>query len=180
MSIVRIGFVGPVQAGKTTIAEFYTEVTSNPNFGEYHPTQGLRILETGRKINGIENTVQVQVWDISGDPQYEAYMSKLSIQLDGVVIVCPGTDLRLTQTCKKYYQMIVDEERVGKYGHVICLLHKAGTPVAEEMYIEDKQLASIPVYRTCMEVDKEQIFEIIDGLVEKIAKKQLNEGDMLE
>ena len=48
------------------------------------------------------------------------------------------------------------------------------------MYIEDKQLASIPVYRTCMEVDKEQIFEIIDGLVEKIAKKQLNEGDMLE
>ncbi|CAL6007346.1 Rab-like_protein 5 [Hexamita inflata] len=180
MSTVRIGFVGPANCGKTTIAEFYTEVTTEPNFSEYRPTQGLRILETGRKIHSLDNPVQVQVWDISGDIQYESYLTRLSMQLDGVVIVCPGTDLRLTQTCKKYYQLIVDEERVGKYGHVICMLHKPVAPVAEDVYIEDKQLASIPVYRTCMEVESAQISEIIDQLVEKIAKKQQNEGEFFE
>ena len=53
MSTVRIGIVGPVNCGKSTIAEYYTEVTTEPTF-EYRPTQGLRILETGRKIRGFD------------------------------------------------------------------------------------------------------------------------------
>lgn len=46
------------------------------------------------------------------------------MQLDGVVIVIPGAEPRVTQLTKKYYQLLVDEERVGKYGHVIVILHK--------------------------------------------------------
>ena len=38
MTSVRIGFVGPPNVGKSTIAEFYTEVTLDPNFSDYNPT----------------------------------------------------------------------------------------------------------------------------------------------
>lgn len=179
MATVRIGFVGPQSVGKTVLAEYYTELTPNPNF-EYKPTQGLRILETERKVPGLDAPVQVQVWDISGDPQYETYLGRLSVQLDGVAIVCAGTDPRLAQTCRKYYQLVVDEDRVGKHGHVICLLHKPGQPVQDDVYIEDKQLASIPVFRTSMDGDKDIIYQSIDSLVEKIAKYQREEGDLLE
>eukprot|EP00703_Trepomonas_sp_PC1_P004605 JAP92001.1 Rab-like protein [Trepomonas sp. PC1] len=180
MTSIRIGFVGPINVGKSTIAEYYTEVTPDPNFQDYNPTQGLRILETGRRIPGIDGSVPVQIWDMSGDPQYEAYLGKISMQLDGVVMVIPGIDLRVTQTCKKYYSYVVDEERVGKYGFVICLLHKHGSPVSEEVYIEDKQLASIPVYRTCLDGDKDMIIDALDQLVEKIAKKHQNDGEFYE
>lgn len=48
---VKIGFIGPANAGKTILAEFYTEFTTEPTFNDYHPTLGLRIFETERRIS---------------------------------------------------------------------------------------------------------------------------------
>lgn len=43
--------------------------------------------------------------------------------------------------------------------------------MTDDVYIEDRQLASLPVYKTCMEGDRNSIYDIIDGLVAKISKK---------
>ena len=52
---------------------------------------------------------------------------------------------------RKYYQLAVDEQRVGKNGFVIILYHKPYQQAAENVYVEDKNLAQIPVYKTSME-----------------------------
>ncbi|KAH0577858.1 Rab-like protein 5 [Spironucleus salmonicida] len=180
---VRIGFVGPSNCGKTVIAEYYAELVTDPNFADYHPTQGLRIIETERKValheGDEQRTIPVQIWDISGDPQYEPYYSRLSLQLDGVVIIVPANEASLTSTVKKYYSLVVDEERVGKPGFVMVFFHKPFQPAQEDVYVEDKNLAAIPVHRTSMEVERQQIDEVLDQLVARIGQKNENDADYI-
>ena len=58
------------QSGKTTVANFLSDATETFG-GDYHPTQGVRIVEfecpgaaqTGKRGSKIE----VEMWDCSGD-----------------------------------------------------------------------------------------------------------------
>lgn len=57
------------QSGKTTIANFLADATESSG-GEYHPTQGVRILQfesTNLVVNNQSVKAEVELWDCSGD-----------------------------------------------------------------------------------------------------------------
>lgn len=62
-----------LQSGKTCICNYLAEATESSG-GEYHPTQGVRILEF--EVEGEEETgrtlllVEVELWDCSGSKQW--------------------------------------------------------------------------------------------------------------
>ena len=61
-----------LQSGKTCICNYLAEATESSG-GEYHPTQGVRILEL--EVEGEEETgrtllVEVELWDCSGSKQW--------------------------------------------------------------------------------------------------------------
>lgn len=60
------------QAGKTTISNYLSEATSSSS-KEYHPTQGVRILEFESEYldEDKSNAVEVELWDCAGSKKYE-------------------------------------------------------------------------------------------------------------
>lgn len=61
-----------LQSGKTLISNFLAEATDSSG-GEYHPTQGVRILEFESEgenpTNGSTFRAEVELWDCSGSRQ---------------------------------------------------------------------------------------------------------------
>ena len=71
---VKILIIGPVQSGKTTIANFLADRGDQLNTG-YRPTAGVRILEFEKEApknpkRPGQDKVIVELWDLSGDPKY--------------------------------------------------------------------------------------------------------------
>ena len=62
------------QSGKTTIANFLSDATETFG-GDYHPTQGVRIVEfecAASPSKGVK--IEVELWDCSGDLKYIIYL----------------------------------------------------------------------------------------------------------
>ena len=83
-NVLKICVVGPKNCGKTILCKLLAEQVFHTT--EYQPTAGLRIqeVELPRK-NG--KTVQLQLWDCSGDPTYEKYFPVMSESANGVLLV---------------------------------------------------------------------------------------------
>ncbi|RKO90909.1 hypothetical protein BDK51DRAFT_24722 [Blyttiomyces helicus] len=82
--------VGPAKSGKSAICNYLAELSDNSSASEYHPTQGVRILEFERSIladagraNGKPKavTVAVELWDCSGDPRHNFFSSLKETQI---------------------------------------------------------------------------------------------------
>ncbi|EGF79253.1 hypothetical protein BATDEDRAFT_89908 [Batrachochytrium dendrobatidis JAM81] len=79
-SKVTIFVVGPSKVGKTAICNYIAELSDSINSSEYHPTQGVRILEFDRKIVSDGKThkwkelnLEVELWDCSGDSEPDLF-----------------------------------------------------------------------------------------------------------
>ncbi|KAE9157163.1 hypothetical protein PF005_g32935, partial [Phytophthora fragariae] len=82
MAPLKILIVGPKEAGKSTIANFLAEHSDRLGGQErYQPTVGVRILELEKGKAAIE------LWDVSGDQNYEACWPAVMKDTDGVVLV---------------------------------------------------------------------------------------------
>jgi Rab-like protein 5 len=53
----------------------------------YSPTVGVRILEFEIKIKGVPETLNIMLWDSSGDHKYENCWKAVMNETDGVVLV---------------------------------------------------------------------------------------------
>ncbi|KAI8929976.1 hypothetical protein BC831DRAFT_441796 [Entophlyctis helioformis] len=91
---ISVFVVGPPAVGKTAVANHIAELSESLNSSEYHPTQGVRILEFDRKLvsdgkrfKWKELTVEVELWDCSGDPRFHACWPAVSSQAHGVLFV---------------------------------------------------------------------------------------------
>lgn len=70
---IKILIIGPVQSGKSTIANYISEKSDTPL--PYRPTAGVRILEFEKQApknpkRPGQDKVMIELWDISGDTKY--------------------------------------------------------------------------------------------------------------
>lgn len=91
---MKIIIIGPSNTGKTTIANLISGHSSTPA-ANYHPTVGVRILEmekTPPRANrlGAETSVQIELWDCSGDLRFEKSWSAFRKSLNGIIFVFDG------------------------------------------------------------------------------------------
>ena len=91
---MKILIIGPSNTGKTTLANLLSGHSSTPS-ANYHPTAGVRILEMERtppRANriGAETSVQIELWDCSGDLRYEKCWSAFRKDVNGIIFVFDG------------------------------------------------------------------------------------------
>ena len=89
-----------LQSGKTWVSNFLAEATESSG-GEYHPTQGVRILEFESEgedpRKGTPFRAEVELWDCSGSRRYSKYslvchglalLSKNIYCIPPIILVC--------------------------------------------------------------------------------------------
>ena len=99
---LKIVIVGPSKVGKTSIANSLSEF-SHTISSDYHPTVGVRILETEKEYTSEQvsnipilkgnkiNKVKIELWDMSGDRRFEPTWPAIKYGANGVIIVLDAT-----------------------------------------------------------------------------------------
>ena len=89
----KVLVIGPKRCGKTRIANFLAKHDEAPNFQVYAPTKGARIIEfeEGVMLGKKPVTASVEMWDCSGDRQYEGCWPAILKDAQGVVLVYDPT-----------------------------------------------------------------------------------------
>lgn len=66
---MKLKFVvaGPKGAGKTLISNCIVGQSEKLIGDTYNPTAGVRILEHELRLNGINEDINIEIWDASGD-----------------------------------------------------------------------------------------------------------------
>jgi len=125
----KIIVVGPVQAGKTRLANQVADFESEPNFETYSPTAGVRILEFDREIShagkrgGSRNVnLAVELWDCSGDQQYEACWPAILANVVGAILVFNPENPAHEREITRWYSAFVAKLGLGQ-GQVLLLAH---------------------------------------------------------
>ncbi len=65
--MIKVAIVGPKGVGKTTISNYLSGHSEKLSIEKYNPTAGVRILEFQTKLDGINENVNLEIWDASGD-----------------------------------------------------------------------------------------------------------------
>ena len=87
--VAKILVIGPQRCGKTRVANYLADFDTAPSFEAYHPTAGVRILESERviRVDGRQVRQQVELWDCSGDKKYENCWGAILRDAHGVIMV---------------------------------------------------------------------------------------------
>lgn len=90
MDRIKIAIVGSCGSGKSTIANYLYDPTGF-KLSIYRPTVGVRILEIERFIKYSKNpngeNIIIELWDVSGDIEYEKCWPMIKKGIDGVIFV---------------------------------------------------------------------------------------------
>ena len=91
MSKVKIIVVGPVEVGKSTISNILADISDGPT-GTYRPTKGCRIVEFEKDAplavkKQFAGKIYVELWDCSGDLEYEKCWPAIQKGAQGIVFV---------------------------------------------------------------------------------------------
>eukprot|EP00105_Crassostrea_gigas_P028405 XP_011450045.1 PREDICTED: intraflagellar transport protein 22 homolog [Crassostrea gigas] len=140
---VKILVVGPCLAGKTAVSNFLADATEGSS-GEYHPTQGVRILEFESQTNSRQG-VDVELWDVSGDPKFEPCWSALAKDTNGVIFVYNPDQPNHDKDLENWYNYFVENQNIKESACIIFAHHKPGGNEREKSVLSDtfKKIATI-------------------------------------
>eukprot|EP00605_Chrysophyceae_sp_TOSAG23-4_P000286 GSChrysophyteH1.ASY1.ANO1.331.1 assembled CDS len=84
---VKIVVAGPKACGKSAISTFLSGQADGFKLDNYNATAGVRILEFDTQVKGYSEPVSVELWDASGDHQYENCWKGIMDGADGVMLI---------------------------------------------------------------------------------------------
>ncbi|CAG9535492.1 unnamed protein product [Cercopithifilaria johnstoni] len=87
---IKILVLGPLKSGKTTISNYLAD-SSDISLNTYRPTRGVRIVEfesNDLELDGERVEAEIELWDCSGDKQYERCWPVIRHNTNGVILVC--------------------------------------------------------------------------------------------
>jgi len=124
----KVLVIGPKRCGKTRISDFLAGQGTVPNFEAYAPTKGARILEFESSVQSGRKSMQVQVelWDCSGDRQYESCWPAILREAQGVLLVYDPTIKEQERDIELWYKTYTS--RLGlKDSQVLLFAHQGGS-----------------------------------------------------
>jgi intraflagellar transport protein 22 len=134
--------------GKTTISNYLSGNIESLSSSRYDPTNGVRILEFEKRFNGVPETINVELWDSSGDQSYEGCWKAIMHEADGIILVynpdAPGQD----QQIGDWFDFFVRKNGL-KDGQCIVFAHRS--KVSNDRFKPRKQQSSYSysVYLVC-------------------------------
>ncbi|XP_008471702.1 intraflagellar transport protein 22 homolog isoform X3 [Diaphorina citri] len=81
---IKILILGPIMAGKTVLANALCDLTTAE---EYHPTQGVRIVECEHSYALDTSKTEIELWDTSGDHKFESVWPAFQRDVHGIIFV---------------------------------------------------------------------------------------------
>lgn len=175
----KVLMVGPPQAGKTAISNIIAEATESSG-GSYHPTKGVRILEfeSDGEVKGEIVRVEVELWDCSGNRQFENIWPVFAKDTKGVVIIYDPADSKQEKEIEKWYKYFVRHQKLKDSQCIIFANHKPNDELTQE-WQAPIALQNIRCIHTNLDSDsdtiKEEFSTFLMDLVGIIQDKQEKE-----
>ncbi|TGZ53858.1 intraflagellar transport protein 22 homolog [Temnothorax americanus] len=134
MHPLKLVMIGPTESGKTTIANFLADATEIPY--DYHPTQGVRILEF--EINDIEMNNErisrdLELWDCSGNHKFKNCWPAIRKDVHGVILVYSAKMQDSSKKLREYYDYFVSGAKLGPNSCVILFFDPDNTSSASKI-----------------------------------------------
>ncbi|KAK5665822.1 hypothetical protein BDV3_006849 [Batrachochytrium dendrobatidis] len=167
-SKVTIFVVGPSKVGKTAICNYIAELSDSINSSEYHPTQGVRILEFDRKIVSDGKThkwkelnLEVELWDCSGDSEFHSCWPVVSTQIQGVLFVT-SPDLKQDRELDLWPDLFpaIKSNQCAVFAHRLV-----NSSSKSKVKMIHKTLIKAPLFYTSLDQDPEAIRDGFDLLL---------------
>jgi len=150
----KILVLGPCESGKTVISNFLSDATETSG-GEYHPTQGVRILEF--ECNGIEISpgktanCEVELWDCSGNHKFSTCWAAFQKDTNGVLIVYNPDQANQDKELETWYTQFVHSQGLKDSQCIVFAHHR---PSAADT--TRTQLPSVLSRVTCVQTNLDE------------------------
>ncbi|OCT94238.1 hypothetical protein XELAEV_18011906mg [Xenopus laevis] len=105
-----------------------TEVQIRTGSGEYHPTQGVRILEFECPDRNKGSSCEVEFWDCGGDPKFESCWPAIMKYSHGVIIVFNADIPSHLKEIEMWHSNFIQQQRLQESRCVLIAHKKPGRP----------------------------------------------------
>mmetsp|Transcript_10890 Transcript_10890/g.20478 ORF Transcript_10890/g.20478 Transcript_10890/m.20478 type:complete len:189 (-) Transcript_10890:554-1120(-) len=102
MLVAKVCVVGPPMSGKTYLCRLLAETEAAHCV--YETTEGVRIQELHRKVGN--DSVNVQLWDCSGNPKYQSCLPAMAKDCNGLILVYNCEQGDQESELEKWYQAL--------------------------------------------------------------------------
>jgi len=151
----KVLVLGPKRCGKTRIANFLSRFEENPNFEVYKPTAGTRILEFDEmaKAGKTSMSMQVELWDCSGDRRYESCWTAILRETHGVIMVYDPTIKEQEKDIEMWHKSFVAPLGLPD-SHILIMAHQAHA-VGGRQYQAPRALSRFAFLNTSLDADEQ-------------------------
>ncbi|KAG7229234.1 hypothetical protein INR49_012891 [Caranx melampygus] len=154
----KILFIGPTESGKTVLANFLSDTTENVG-GEYHPTQGVRILEfeSQPEGSGTNKTCEVELWDCSGNLKFESCWPALMKDTSGMVVIFNPDVPKQLKEIETWYSMFISSQGLQDNQCLLMAHHKPGCGEVDTHLPLASHLSRLPLIHSNLEEEPEDV-----------------------
>ncbi|XP_061461405.1 intraflagellar transport protein 22 homolog isoform X1 [Rhineura floridana] len=155
---VKILFVGPIEAGKSVLANFLSESTEG--IGSYLPTHGVRILEYEKPHiggNGKGVGCRFELWDCGGDQKFETCWPALMKDSHGVVIIFNPDLPSHVKEIEMWYSCFVQQQQLLESQCLLIAHQKPGCTTDPENFTLPPPLNRLQLVHSSLEEDPEDV-----------------------
>ncbi|XP_033627965.1 intraflagellar transport protein 22 homolog [Asterias rubens] len=175
----KILVVGPCESGKSVISNFLADATETSG-GEYHPTQGVRILEFESNSNqiGARSSAEVELWDCSGDQKFDECWPAIMKDANGVVIVYNPDVPTHERELDMWYSHFVVQQALRETN---CLIMGHVKPSAKNLTVQmPSSMSKVQHVQTNLEEDAEGVRRDFNSFLAKLLSSMSRKQDQEE
>ncbi|XP_027058261.1 intraflagellar transport protein 22 homolog isoform X3 [Pocillopora damicornis] len=178
----KILVLGPCESGKSVIANFLSDATETSG-GEYHPTQGVRILEF--ESNGIEISpgktanCEVELWDCSGNHKFSTCWAAFQKDTNGVLIIYNPDQSSHDKELETWYTQFVQSQGL-KDSQCIVFAHRRPSAADTTRSQIPSVLSRVTCIQTNLDEEPETVREEFHNFLAKVISNWTDKRDQEE
>ncbi|XP_076813422.1 intraflagellar transport protein 22 homolog [Clavelina lepadiformis] len=172
----KVVVVGPPESGKSVLSNFLGDQTDISQ-SRYHPTVGVRVLEFETPVdNGRTFTnMDIELWDCSGNENYEGCWPAMAYKADGVVIACDAYKSSDLQAVENLYSYFVANRGLKP---TQCLIYASCKN--KEAKTLKSPVASVPIMIGSTDKNSEDLRDAFKNFLQRIYGKLADSRDKEE
>lgn len=178
----KVLVLGPCESGKTVISNFLSDATETSG-GEYHPTQGVRILEF--ECNGIEISLgktancEVELWDCSGNHKFSTCWPAFQKDANGVVIVYNPDEANHDKELETWYSQFVQGQNLKDSQCIVFAHHRPSAADLTRTQLPSS-LSRVTCVQTNLDEEPEAVRDEFHNFLAKVISNWTDKRDQEE
>ncbi|XP_022793043.1 intraflagellar transport protein 22 homolog isoform X4 [Stylophora pistillata] len=178
----KILVLGPCESGKTVITNFLSDATETSG-GEYHPTQGVRILEfesSGIEISpGKTANCEVELWDCSGNHKFSTCWAAFQKDTNGVLIIYNPDQSSHDKELETWYTQFVQSQGL-KDSQCMVFAHRRPSAADTTRSQIPSVLSRVKCIQTNLDEEPETVRDEFHNFLAKVISNWTDKRDQEE